>query len=105
MEGCQLKVWTVRIAAICIALWAGLDASGAAAERAEVRRDWPGARRLFVGTNYQPVDRSPVEGQFDFSAFDRVMDQMQAAGIRVLIDIPGQPDGLSMSRRPRSRRS
>ena len=77
--------------------------------------------RLFVGTNYQPVDRSeaqvrndiarmkqagfnivrmgdlswdyfePSDGRFDFAAFDAVMDQMQAAGIRVILDIPGQP--------------
>lgn len=77
--------------------------------------------RLFVGANYQPVDRSdeeieldiafmrqagfnvvrmgdlawdyfePTEGVFDFASFDRVMDQMHAAGVRVVLDIPGQP--------------
>jgi beta-galactosidase len=76
---------------------------------------------LFVGTCYQPVDRSPEqirqdiaimkaaglnivrmgdlswdsfepeEGKFTFEWFDSVMDQMQAAGIRVILDIPGQP--------------
>jgi beta-galactosidase len=77
--------------------------------------------RLFVGANYQPVDRSPeeiqqdialmrragfnvvrmgdlawdyfepAEGRFDFARFDAVMDQMHASGIRVILDIPGQP--------------
>tara|TARA_R110002167_G_scaffold17426_6_gene66510 strand:- start:341 stop:2389 length:2049 start_codon:yes stop_codon:yes gene_type:complete len=77
--------------------------------------------RLFVGANYQPVDRSPAEihddialmrragfdvvrmgdlawdyfepseGRFDFVRFDAVMDEMHAAGIRVILDIPGQP--------------
>jgi beta-galactosidase len=74
---------------------------------------------LFVGVNYQPVDRSPEQitldvahlknaglqvvrmgdlswdyyeprnGEFTFAAFDSVMDQMHAAGIRVLLDIGG----------------
>jgi beta-galactosidase len=121
MGSCQLKMWNVRIAALCLLLFVGFGTPAAAGENAEVRRDWAGAGRLFVGANYQPVDRSaaqvrrdislmkqsgfnvvrmgdlawdyfePVEGQFDFSAFDSVMDQMHAAGIRVLLDIPGQP--------------
>lgn len=79
------------------------------------------AHELFVGTCYQPVDRThdqivsdirlmkaagfrmvrigdlswdsfePREGVFDFNLFDFVMDQMQAAGIRVLFDISGLP--------------
>ncbi|MDO9609404.1 MAG: beta-galactosidase [Brevundimonas sp.] len=77
--------------------------------------------RLFVGANYQPVDRTPeeihqdialmrraglnivrmgdlawdyfepTEGHFDFDRFDAVMDEMHANGIRVILDIPGQP--------------
>lgn len=80
-----------------------------------------GVGQLFVGTCYQPVDRSagqvrtdialmkragfkvvrmgdlswdyfePAEGKFTFETFDRVMDQMHAAGIKVILDIPGQP--------------
>jgi len=80
---------------------------------------WPG--RLFVGTCYQPVDRSPQqihrdialmkqagftvvrmgdlswdyfepeEGKFTFERFDAVMNEMQAAGIRVILDIAGLP--------------
>ncbi|MCE4554302.1 beta-galactosidase [Roseateles cellulosilyticus] len=87
----------------------------------EGRPDWPGAGQLFVGVNYQPVDRSldqvkrdvglmkqsgfkvvrmgdlawdyfePAEGRFDFRHFDAVMDEMHAAGIRVILDIPGLP--------------
>lgn len=77
--------------------------------------------RLFVGACYQPVDRSPAqiaadiaimkragftmvrmgdlswdsfepaEGQFRFEWFDRVLDQMNAAGIKVILDVPGLP--------------
>jgi beta-galactosidase len=33
----------------------------------------------------------PKEGQFDFQLFDWIMDRMQAAGLKVIMDIPGQP--------------
>lgn len=76
---------------------------------------------LFVGTCYQPVDRSPEqikhdiaimknagfrmvrmgdlswdsfepeEGHFTFDWFDDVLAQMHAAGIKVILDIPGLP--------------
>jgi len=79
------------------------------------------AEQLFVGTCYQPVDRSaeqihrdialmkqsgfsvvrmgdlswdyfePAEGVFDFKPFDAVMDEMAANGIKVILDIPGLP--------------
>lgn len=82
---------------------------------------WPGAGQLFVGTCYQPIDRNPAEirsdiailkaagfnvvrmgdlswdsfepaeGKFTFKWFDSIMDQMQAAGIKVILDIPGLP--------------
>ncbi|WOI53020.1 beta-galactosidase [Parvularcula sp. LCG005] len=82
---------------------------------------WDDKDKLYVGTNYQPVDRTqeqitydiglmkkagfnvvrmgdlswdyfqPAEGVFTFEAFDSVIDQMHAAGIRVILDIPGQP--------------
>ena len=91
------------------------------AQSAEGRTDWPGPGQLFVGTCYQPVDRSPeqvkrdialmkqagfkvvrmgdlswdyfepAEGRFDFETFDWIMDEMHAAGIKVILDIPGQP--------------
>ncbi|WP_202925491.1 beta-galactosidase [Edaphobacter sp. 12200R-103] len=83
--------------------------------------NWPGPGQLFVGTCYQPVDRSPAEieqdiaimhragfnivrmgdlswdafepaqGKFTFEWFDRILDQMQKNGIRVILDIPGSP--------------
>ena len=89
---------------------------------------WPGPGELFVGTCYQPFDRSPAEidrdiaimkragfnvvrmgdlswdsfepaqGRFEFAWFDRIMDQMQAAGIRVILDIPGAPAPIWLHR-------
>lgn len=87
----------------------------------DIRTHWPGAGQLFVGTNYQPYDRSreqierdiarmkaagmkvvrfgdlswdsfePAEGRFDFRLTDWIMDRMHAAGLKVILDIPGQP--------------
>jgi len=86
---------------------------------------WPGRGQLFVGACYQPVDRSPaqivsdiavmkhagfnvarmghlswdsfepMQGKSTFEWFDRVMDQMYANGIRVIVDIPGSPAPIS----------
>jgi beta-galactosidase len=83
--------------------------------------NWPGKGELFVGTCYQPIDRTaeqiksdiavmkkagftivrmgdlswdsfePADGKFTFEWFDSIMDQMQAAGIKVVLDIPGLP--------------
>lgn len=91
------------------------------AQSAEGHPDWPGPGQLFAGTCYQPVDRSleqvrrdvalmkqsgfkvvrmgdlswdyfePTEGKFAFKHFDAVMDEMQAADIKVILDIPGIP--------------
>ena len=90
---------------------------------------WPGPGQLFVGTCYQPVDRSPEEidhdiaimkhagfsvvrmgdlswdsfepsqGQFKFEWFDKIMDKMQANGIRVILDIPGSPAPIWLHRK------
>jgi beta-galactosidase len=98
-----------------------LTSLGAHAEIADNRPDWPGAGQLFVGTNYQPYDRTreqivqdiarmkgagmkvvrfgdlawdafePQEGKFDFALTDWIMDRMHEAGLKVLLDIPGQP--------------
>ncbi len=89
---------------------------------------WPGPGQLFVGTCYQPVDRSPEQidsdiavmkhagfnvvrmgdlswdsfepapGKFTFEWFDRIMDKMQASGIRVIVDIPGSPAPIWLHR-------
>jgi beta-galactosidase len=100
----------------------GLLASGASAgPRAAPHPDWPGKGRLYVGTCYQPVDRSteqirsdialmrdagftlvrmgdlswdafePSEGRFQFAWFDDILDQMNAAGLKVILDIGGLP--------------
>jgi len=90
---------------------------------------WPGPNQLFVGTCYQPIDRSPEQivrdisimkhagfnvvrmgdlswdsfeprqGEFDLTWFDKILDQMQAAGIRVILDIPGAPAPIWMHRK------
>ena len=94
---------------------------GVDAQSAAEHPEWPGKGQLFVGTCYQPVDRTPeeihrdiaimkkagfklvrmgdlswdsfepAEGQFTFAWFDQVMDEMAANGIKVILDIPGQP--------------
>src|SRR5208283_5647687 len=85
----------------------------------EQHPEWPGKGQLFVGTCYQPVDRSPEqirqdialmqqagftmvrmgdlawdafepsEGQFEFAWFDQILEQMNQAGIKVILDIGG----------------
>ena len=90
--------------------------------------NWPGPGQLFVGTCYQPIDRSseqidadiaimkragfnvvrvgdlswdsfePSQGKFEFEWFDKIMDKMQAAGIRVILDIPGTPTPIWLHR-------
>ena len=82
------------------------------------------AGELFVGANYHPHDSGPdiwardiqlmqqaglrvvrlghlawdscepIDGQFNFDWFDQVMDQLQAAGIKVILDIAVRPAPL-----------
>jgi beta-galactosidase len=117
--GSRLKNLTVTsvLACACVIFCHGV----ARAQSADGRRDWPGPGQLFVGTCYQPVDRKPqqirrdialmkqagftvvrmgdlswdyfepVEGKFDFRTFDWIMDEMHAAGIKVILDIAGLP--------------
>jgi beta-galactosidase len=89
---------------------------------------WPGPGQLFVGACYQPVDRTPEQvhqdiaimkragfnvvrmgdlswdsfepsqGRFDFDWFDKIMDEMYANGIRVILDIPGLPAPIWLHR-------
>ena len=84
-------------------------------------RNWPGPGELFVGTCYQPVDRSPEEihrdialmkaagfkmvrmgdlawdsfepseNRFEFAWFDKIVAEMDSSGIKVLLDISGLP--------------
>jgi beta-galactosidase len=90
--------------------------------------NWPGRGQLFVGTCYQPIDRSPEQidsdiavmkragfnvvrmgdlswdsfepsqGKFTFEWFDKIMDKMHANGIRVIVDIPGLPAPIWLHR-------
>jgi len=111
-----------KIAAACALAVAAFSTADAWAQAVEGHPEWPGPGQLFVGTNYQPFDRSgrdqierdiqrmkqagmkvvrmgdlawdafePAEGKFDFRLFDWIMDRMQAAGLKVIMDIPGQP--------------
>lgn len=105
----------------CAVALATLAPLGVQAQGTDIRTDWPGAGQLFVGTNYQPYDRTreqierdiarmkgagmkvvrfgdlswdsfePAEGKFDFRLTDWIMDRMHAAGLKVILDIPGQP--------------
>lgn len=116
-------------AAACMLALAPFCGGAAFAQSAEGHPYWPGAGQLFVGTCYQPVDRSreqiqrdielmrqadlqvvrmgdlswdyfePAEGRFDFATFDWIMDRMHAAGIKVILDIPGQPAPIWLHRR------
>ena len=90
-------------------------------QSADQHPDWPGKGQLFVGTCYQPVDRSPEQirqdivlmkqagftmvrmgdlswdafepsdGKFEFSWFDDILKQMNQVGIKVVLDIGGSP--------------
>lgn len=103
--------------------------SPAQAQSAVGHPDWPGRGQLFVGACYQPIDRSPEqirqdiaimkaagfnlvrmgdlswdsfepeEGRFTFEWFDQVIAQMHAAGIKVIVDIPGQPAPIWLHKR------
>jgi beta-galactosidase len=105
----------------CLLAAAALGSAVARAQSADGHPGWPGAGQLFVGTCYQPVDRSreqikrdialmkqagfkvvrmgdlswdyfePSEGRFEFKTFDWIMDEMHAAGIKVILDIAGLP--------------
>jgi len=123
-----MKISLKAVSAACVLALAAVGAAPAA-RSADIPAGWPGAGTLFVGTCYQPVDRSreqirrdidlmkqsgfklvrmgdlswdyfePAEGKFEFATFDWIMDQMHAAGIKVILDIPGQPAPLWLHRR------
>ena len=106
----------------------GLSSPVAGAQNTSAHPDWPGPGELFVGTCYQPIDRSPQQidediaimrragfnvvrmgdlswdsfepsqGKFTFDWFDSIMDKMHAAGIRVILDIPGLPAPIWLHR-------
>ncbi|WAC49448.1 beta-galactosidase [Asticcacaulis sp. SL142] len=93
----------------------------AGAQTATTRPDGRVESGLYVGANYQPVDRTPAqitydiglmkkagfkvvrmgdlswdyfqpaEGVYTFEKFDAVLNEMHKAGIKVMVDIPGLP--------------
>jgi beta-galactosidase len=113
--------------AICL-MTMSLLAPALPAQNLEAHSTWPGPGQLFVGTCYQPIDRTPEQidsdiaimrhagfnvvrmgdlswdsfepskGNFDFEWFDKIMDKMQANGIRVILDIPGLPAPIWLHR-------
>jgi beta-galactosidase len=102
--------------------------TGAPAQSAAGHADWPGPGQLYVGTCYQPIERTPEEieqditlmkqagfnvvrmgdlswdsfepeqGKFEFGWFDAILEKMHAAGIRVILDIPGTPAPIWLHR-------
>lgn len=107
---------------VLASIFVGTSLSSAAAQTVGAAHPtWPGPGQLFVGTCYQPIDRTPEEidrdiaimkragfnvvrmgdlswdsfeperGKFEFEWFDKIMDKMEANGIRVILDIPGLP--------------
>ena len=63
---------------LALSLVAGLTLSAfSAAQDTSVHSNWPGPGQLFVGTCYQPVDRSPEQ-------IDRDIAIMKAAGFNVV---------------------
>lgn len=109
------------VLAAALAVVSSISSAAQGAPASAVSAD---SNRLFVGVNYQPVDRTPeqihrdialmkkagftvvrmgdlswdyfepAEGVFDFKPFDAVLAEMQANGIKVILDIPGLPAPL-----------
>ena len=122
------KLRSFPLQALGILLIATAAPHSSSAQKTEARANWPGPGQLFVGTCYQPIDRSPEQidhdiaimkragfnvvrmgdlswdsfepqqDKFTFEWFDKVMDKMQAAGIRVILDIPGMPAPIWLHR-------
>src|SRR5579872_734360 len=119
--------WMVRRVAPVLIAFVGV-APASVGQEPEAHPGWPGPGQLFVGACYQPIDRSPeqidhdiaimhgagfnvvrmgdlswdsfepAKGQFKFEWFDKIMDKMQANGIRVILDIPGSPAPIWLHR-------
>ncbi len=116
-----------RFAVLLIALCAFHPALSA--QDTSSHPNWPGPGQLFVGTCYQPIDRTPAQidhdiaimkragfnivrmgdlswdsfepaqGKFTFEWFDKIVDKMHANGIRVILDIPGTPAPIWLHRK------
>ena len=116
-----MKRFAIAVAILLSAILVPFAVAQSLSPSAAEHPDWPGHGQLFVGTCYQPVDRSPeeihrdialmkqagftlvrmgdlswdsfepAENQFDFTWFDRILDEMHAANIKVVLDISGLP--------------
>ncbi len=123
----RMKHIFIRYAAL-ILLVRGTPGSLLAAQDTSVHANWPGPGQLFVGTCYQPIDRTPEQidhdiaimkeagfnvvrigdlswdsfepsaGKFNFPWWDKVVAELYAAGIRVILDIPGSPAPIWLHR-------
>jgi beta-galactosidase len=123
----KVSCLSLRKFALPLILMSALSAASAA-QNAAAHPNWPGPGQLFVGACYQPIDRTPEQidgdiaimkhagfnvvrmgdlswdsfepsqGKFTFEWFDKIMDKMQAAGIRVILDIPGSPAPIWLHR-------
>jgi beta-galactosidase len=102
--------------------------SASGAQDSSAHPTWPGPGQLFVGTCYQPIDRTPEQidrdidimkhagfnvvrigdlswdsfepsqGKFNFGWWDKVVAKMHENGIRVILDIPGSPAPIWLHR-------
>ncbi len=127
MSSCKKSFLSLQKLSLLLFL-VGASSVVSMAQNPPARPNWPGPGQLFVGTCYQPIDRSPAQieadiaimkhagfnvvrmgdlswdsfepaqGKFTFEWFDKVMDKMQAAGIRVILDIPGAPAPIWLHR-------
>jgi beta-galactosidase len=118
----------IPVSLLTLLLISAVASHSGSAQNPPAYPNWPGPGQLFVGTCYQPIDRSPEEidhdiaimkragfnvvrmgdlswdsfepqqGKFTFEWFDKIMDKMQAAGIRVILDIPGTPAPIWLHR-------
>jgi beta-galactosidase len=107
---------------------AGISSHLCAAQGSGAHPNWPGPGQLFVGTCYQPIERSPQEidndialmkkagfnvvrigdlswdafepspGKFEFGWWDQVIAKLRGSGMKVILDIPGTPAPIWLHR-------
>jgi beta-galactosidase len=123
------QFWSASAKQLSLGLVFGLALNAiSVAQNSAAHPNWPGPGQLFVGTCYQPIDRTPEQvdrdiaimkhagfnvvrmgdlswdsfepsqGKFTFEWFDKIMDKMQANRIRVILDIPGLPAPIWLHR-------
>jgi beta-galactosidase len=120
--------WGLSLVKLALPLFFASASLAAVAQGSPAHANWPGPGQLFVGTCYQPIDRTPQQidsdiaimkhagfnvvrigdlswdsfepsqGKFTFEWFDQVMDKMQASGIKVILDVPGLPAPIWLHR-------